>query len=268
MYLPPHEPDSPTTPHTANAPIILPSTLPPPPAPAMPPTSRLATLNELPLPTFLAQLWPRDDPRVETPGPADGGPWRVRLRASDGLSEAELTACFRLVRDSSAADYGASASGWRPGRKREEMRLRDLRYMLLGRSAAGGEPEGEECLPVGGFLSFMLTWEDGIEVIYCYEIHLDESVRGRGVGKRLMGHLEEVGRKAGVEKAMLTVFKRNKAAMQFYERLGYEEDEYSPRPKKLRNGVVKELDYLIMSKSLIGGVKNHQEEGQRKRKAG
>ncbi|KAF6234827.1 hypothetical protein HO173_007047 [Letharia columbiana] len=77
-----------------------------------------------------------------------------------------------------------------------------------------------------------------------------------------------MGRKAGVEKAMLTVFKRNKAAMQFYERLGYEEDEYSPRPKKLRNGVVKELDYLILSKSLIGGVKNHQEEGQRKRKAG
>ncbi len=156
------------------------------------------------------------------------------------------------------------------------MRLRDMRYILLGRTSlkhdaeaeAEAEASGELWVPVSGFLSFMLTWEDGIEVIYCYEIHLDEHVRGRGMGKRLMGHMEEVGRKAEVKKAMLTVFKKNEAAVRFYERLGYEEDEYSPRPKKLRNGVVKELDYLIMSKSLISGVKNHGEERQRKRKAG
>ena len=152
------------------------------------------------------------------------------------------------------------------------MRLRDLRYVLLlgGRSGccSGRRAEGETGSPVEGFLSFMLTWEDGVEVVYCYEVHLDEGVRGRGVGKRLMGCLEEVGRKAEVEKAMLTVFKKNRAAVRFYEGLGYGEDEFSPRPKKLRNGVVKELDYLIMSKSLISGVKDNEGERQRKRKAG
>lgn len=94
-------------------------------------------------------------------------------------------------------------------------------------------------------------------------------MRGMGVGGRLMGVLEEVGRRAGVEKAMLTVFRRNEGAVGFYEGLGYGVDEYSPRPKKLRNGVVKEVDYLILSKSLRSGVEDEHEEGRRrKRKAG
>ena len=176
--------------------------------------------------------------------------------------------CFDLVRGSSKEDYRDSADGWQPGKKRREMRLRDLRYFLLGREdEEGAEVPGTGAL-VEGFLSFMLTWEDGVEVIYCYEIHLSECVRGKGVGKRLMGYLEHVGRKAQVEKAMLTVFRRNEKAVRFYEGLGYVEDEFSPRPKKLRGGVVKEVDYLIMSKSLSGGVMNHEGERKGKRKAG
>ncbi len=136
----------------------------------------------------------------------------------------------------------------------------DLRYILVGRGDWG---EGVE-----GFLSFMLTLEDGVEVIYCYEVHLGERVRGKGVGGRLMGVLEEVGRRAGVEKAMLTVFRRNEGAVGFYERLGYGVDEYSPRPRKLRGGVLKEVDYLIMSKRLVAGVEGCEGEGGRKRKAG
>lgn len=168
------------------------------------------------------------------------------------------------MRDTSSADYKASAAGWHAANKRREMRLLDLRYVLLGL----GKQDVGLCGEVYGFCSFMLTWEDGIEVIYCYEIHLDERLRGRGWGKRLMGLLEEVGRRAEVEKAMLTVFRRNEAAVRFYEGLGYEVDEFSPRPKKLRSGVVKEVDYSIMSKSLGGGVKSQGEERQRKRKAG
>lgn len=161
------------------------------------------------------------------------------------------------------------------------MRAGDLRFVLVvGRDEREEEEEGQEGKGEGdgdggkgrkvyGFLSFMLTWEDGVEVVYCYEIHLEECVRGRGVGRGLMGVLEEVGRRAGVRKAMLTVFRRNKAAVGFYEGLGYGVDEYSPGPKRLRSGVVKEVDYLILSKSLGGGVEEEHEEGRRrKQKAG
>lgn len=193
-----------------------------------------------------------------------------------------MAACFDLVRETSAADYRASAQGWCPGRKRREMRSGGLWYLLVvvvgGRDAVsggcgggedeegeGGEGRGE--VGVEGFLSFMLTVEDGVEVVYCYEIHLGERVRGKGVGRRLMGLLEEVGRRARVEKAMLTVFRRNERAVGFYEGLGYGVDEFSPRARKLRGGVVKEVDYLIMSKELGVGVGDRGERGQRKRKA-
>ena len=130
------------------------------------------------------------------------------------------------------------------------MRLPDLKYILLRQRI---KDKGHDAVSgLSGFLSFMLTYEDGHEVIYCYEVHFSPQLRGMGLGKRLMEMMEEVGKKAGVEKAMLTVFKANKAAIRFYERLGYEEDEYSPRPRKLRGGVVKEPDYMILSKPLVG----------------
>ena len=66
-----------------------------------------------------------------------------------------------------------------------------------------------------------------------------------------MSLFEDTGRRIGLEKGMLTVFKANTAALAFYERLGYGVDEFSPEPRELRNGTVKEPDYLILSKSFL-----------------
>ena len=96
----------------------------------------------------------------------------------------------------------------------------------------------------------MLTYEDGREVVYLYELHLGEKLRGDGLGTRLMQLVEGAGRNAGMEKAMLTVYKANEGARKFYGKLGYTVDEFSPEPKRLRSGVVKECDYEILSKVL------------------
>ena len=53
-----------------------------------------------------------------------------------------------------------------------------------------------------------------------------------------------------VTKIMLTVFVVNERAVQFYAKLGYEKDEFSPPPKFLRNGTKIESDYLILSKNI------------------
>ncbi|KAL8684783.1 MAG: hypothetical protein Q9224_006135, partial [Gallowayella concinna] len=132
--------------------------------------------------------------------------------------------------------------------KRKEMKLPDLRYLLLTDSTA----------LVQGFLSFMLTYEDGHEVIYCYEIHLSPPVQRRGLGMYLMGLMEDVGKRAGVEKSMLTVFVENQAARNFYEKLGYSEDEYSPQPRKMRHGTVKMPTYVILSKSMQEWTTDHE----------
>lgn len=139
----------------------------------------------------------------------------------------------------------------------KEMKSPDLRYLLIKKKAAQAalvEADSEKSSNASedliGFLSFMLTHEDGYEVIYCYEIHLQTEFQGSGAGKTLIGIMEMVGKRAEVAKAMLTVFVENKGALKFYERLGYVKDEFSPAPRKLRNGVMKYPTYLILSKSL------------------
>lgn len=99
----------------------------------------------------------------------------------------------------------------------------------------------------------MLTVEDDYPVIYIYEIHLSSSVRRCGLGKYLMRLVEDIGFRAGVAKAMLTVFTSNTRAEAFYKNLGYAVDEFSPRPRKLRGGGTKGPDYIIMSKALDQG---------------
>ena len=173
----------------------------------------------------------------------------MELKTAESLSATELKVCFELIKESSFQDYAASSIGWHPKKKLKEMRLPDLRYLLV-RAAPKDTLDAPESLGVQGFMSFMLTYEDGEEVIYMYEIHLALELRGLGLGTHLLKILEETGRRARMEKSMFTVFKCNKAALGFYEHAGYEVDKYSPQPRRLRNGTTKEPDYVIMSKSL------------------
>ncbi|MCJ1463753.1 hypothetical protein MMC07_002362 [Pseudocyphellaria aurata] len=214
--------------------------------------SIIETANALSIPSFRTNFLPSLSStyafHVSSPAAPTLPPHRYTISLDSGpnLSARDFLFCYELVRSTSSAAYQASSIGWLPGKKRNEMRLADMRYLLV-KSTAEDIAGGEE---VEGFLSFMLTYEDGFEVIYCYEIHLKPLLRGSGLGKQLIGLMEEVGQKVGVAKAMLTVFVENEGALRFYEKLGYEEDEFSPGPRKLRNGVVKNPTYIILSKIL------------------
>lgn len=158
-------------------------------------------------------------------------------------------ACFDLIEETSATDYNNSETKWSSPKKKKEMALPDMKYIVLLDSESFA-PDDPETLPVAGFVSFMITYEDNHEVVYVYEIHFEEKWRRFGLGKELMRTVEEIGRRVGVEKTMLTVFKANNGALEFYQRLGYSEDEFSPGPRELRNGTVKEPSYTILSKPL------------------
>lgn len=198
----------------------------------------LAAYREKFLPTSLDQI---------TVGTTPQQCWNITLESSSTISAHDLDTCFDLIASSSSKAYAASSIGWSPSKKRKETKLPDLRYLLLSNTK---DPSS----PTQGFLSFMLTYEDGYEVVYCYELHLAPSIHRQGLGKHLMGIMEGVGRKAGVEKSMLTVFVENQAALRFYEKLGYSKDDFSPEPRKMRNGTVKEPTYIILSKSLQGAA--------------
>ena len=85
------------------------------------------------------------------------------------LGVAGLEACYSLVERTSRADYEASSGGWKPAKKRAEMRSPELRYLLVH---DGGEGR------LAAFTSLMPTYEEGQPVIYCYELHLQEDLRG------------------------------------------------------------------------------------------
>ncbi|KAL4820555.1 acyl-CoA N-acyltransferase [Aspergillus spinulosporus] len=196
------------------------------------------------------------------PGPAgtrdlETDSYDISIYTAATISDTDLASCFKLLELTSSNAYRNSSIGWSPSEKRKEMKLPDMKYMILRRGASDGAQDAEgdssSLKPTGqfaGFLEFMVTYEDGYEVLYCYEIHLMPEVQGQGLGEELIERFEKIGRRIGLEKTMLTVFKSNSRAIKFYTRMGYAEDENSPRPRKLRNGTVKEANYLIMSKSL------------------
>ncbi|KAK9370799.1 acyl-CoA N-acyltransferase [Lipomyces kononenkoae] len=161
------------------------------------------------------------------------------MRRWDDLSPEEFTACFELVKSNLMNMYKNSTLGWSSKKKMAEMKENGLIYILLKSKTA-----------IEGFLSFMMTVEEGEVVVYCYELQLPESLRGRGLGKALLNIMEDIAVQAGVPKSMLTVFSSN-PAQYFYRSLGYTPVEHSPQAKHLRNGIVKQPSYYILGKSLL-----------------
>lgn len=121
-----------------------------------------------------------------------------------------------------------------------------MKYLLLL-----PEPQQENRrseVEIEGFLSFMITEEDGYDVIYCYELHLQPWWQGKGLGRVMMEVMEGIGARVGVEKAMLTAFRANERAVRAYQRWGYAVDDLSPGARRLRDGAVREVGYVILSK--------------------
>lgn len=56
-----------------------------------------------------------------------------------------------------------------------------------------------------------------------------------------------------IEKVMLTCFASNVRGLKFYERLGFETDDFSPRERKLRGGKTVKPDYVILSRKTSAG---------------
>ncbi|KAI9816053.1 MAG: hypothetical protein M1827_002045 [Pycnora praestabilis] len=214
--------------------------------PSLAVTSRITAANALTLDVFRGQYMPSDTAPALFMKPGGGQLYKIMLASPSSINKLDSEACFNLIRETSAEAYKSSSIGWSSSKKKKEMQLPDLRYLLVKPT----KPTPDSTMSVEAFLSFMLTYEDGHEVIYCYEIHLAKQLRGCGLGKKLMEIMEDVGRKVGLGKAMLTVFVKNEVGVNFYERLGYTEDEFSPPAKRLRNGLVRRPNYIIMSKSL------------------
>ena len=65
-------------------------------------------------------------------------------------------------------------------------------------------------------------------MLYVYEIQVETSCQGKGLGKFLMKMIELVAFQLGMSMVMLTVMQENLAALRLYTSLGYTQYSSSP----------------------------------------
>ncbi|CAG8949718.1 hypothetical protein HYFRA_00004036 [Hymenoscyphus fraxineus] len=100
--------------------------------------------------------------------PKSKASYQITLQPPKALSISDFDACFNLIHSTSYEHYKNSKNGWKPRSKTNEMKLLDLKYLLIKNDQG----------TVEGFVSFMPTFEDDYPVIYCYEIHLSSALQG------------------------------------------------------------------------------------------
>jgi ribosomal protein S18 acetylase RimI-like enzyme len=115
-----------------------------------------------------------------------------------------------------------------------------------GVGAAGVATAEEDAAPGApvAFLCFRFMLDGPLEVLYVYELQLEERAQRRGLGRHLMMTAELAARKLGMSSVMLTVLKANAAARDFYTlKMKYAVDDDSPS----KCGVP-DAEYEILSK--------------------
>ncbi|XP_002739028.1 N-alpha-acetyltransferase 40-like [Saccoglossus kowalevskii] len=144
---------------------------------------------------------------------------------------------FGLTKSNMQEFYEASSWGWRDRVKKEEL-SDDRAWYLVARDSDG--------LAVA-FVHFRFDIDYDDEVLYCYEIQIEKAVRRKGLGKFLMQILGLIALKAEMKKVMLTVFKSNNTANQFFKKvLKYEIDETDQSSLY----PLDDYDYEILSKPI------------------
>jgi len=158
------------------------------------------------------------------------------------LEQSEKDVVVDLLIRNMKALYQKSNWGWNEKNKRSEM-MEDAAWYLLAKNE-----DGKIC----GFSHFRYDMDYDDEVLYVYEIQIDEEFQRKGLGKFMMQVLEMLAFKADMRKIMLTVLKHNESATKFFKsHMKFEFDETNPQDDLQWNEKftdVEQVDYEILSK--------------------
>ncbi|KAF8568670.1 hypothetical protein P879_07802 [Paragonimus westermani] len=97
-----------------------------------------------------------------------------------------------------------------------------------------------------GFVSFRFEREGSHPVLYCYDIQLQVHFRGLSVGRYLIDVLTCIAAHFKMHRILLTVFKSNTRALNFFRKNGFDTDQTDPSQFE-GNPIV---DYRILSRKL------------------
>ena len=158
----------------------------------------------------------------------------LRCCKTFALSKPDRDAIFTLLETNMRSFYEATW-GWDMEAKMKEI-FDPGAFFLLVHAADG---------TLVAFSMFKFSWDDEEEpefpVLFCYELQVSALFQGCRIGRRLMEIEKEISNKRNMWKVMLTCFKINSRALEFYKKIGFDVDVNSPS----HHGA--EADYEILS---------------------
>lgn len=174
----------------------------------------------------------------------------IECKRLQDMPTEDINWAFDLTKHNMQLLYENSSWGWNDKKKKEEMTEDKSRY-LIARAESG---------KAVGFSHFRFDLEEGDEVLYCYEIQVESEARGKGLGKFLMLILEMMAHRAQMKKVMLTVFKENERAQNFFIKImKFQTDETSPAIWDPMNS--EDYCYDILSKTLVRKASTNSDMG-------
>lgn len=135
------------------------------------------------------------------------------------ISPDQADELFRILERNMRDMYAASEWGWDGDSKRAELSEKSARFVVARNQG--------KILGFGHF-RFEVDDDDAPERVVLYVREVQCAERRRGAGKKCMEKMEQIAAFANVDAVLLTVFKSNVGAVQFYEKIGYVTDGDDP----------------------------------------
>ncbi|KAF9056235.1 acyl-CoA N-acyltransferase [Panaeolus papilionaceus] len=178
--------------------------------------------------------------------------WSVTLQVqhSTTLDETQRTSVWAIFETNMYNLYVNSSFGWDPLAKRRELFDPLSRFILI---------YSESNAKLVAFVMFRFEMEEEENIIYCYDIQVDSSLQGSGLGNKLLEELSTLCKVYNMRKVMLTVLHANTRALAFYQKIGFVIDSTSPgyitgketeRFADMEDLMENKADYDIMSRSI------------------
>lgn len=141
----------------------------------------------------------------------------------DGSTLSALLALTKTNMQEIYNSAGVEEWAWRDEGKRNQLASSKMRFLI----ARGAEQH------ISAFMAFKFLLENGIPVIYVYELQVRPEHAGKGLGSHLVDAAMHVckTKAPGIKRLVLTCFRHNTGALSFYKKLGFKEEPHSPSDK-------------------------------------
>lgn len=149
-----------------------------------------------------------------------GNPVDLQSATSSELTQKQLDEILQLTKDNMELLYETSSWGWNITAKLKEFRHENARFLIL-------KIDGK----LIGFCHFRFDYgsDESESCVYCYELQVADDYQRLGIGTYLMDILKLLAIRFRMYKVMLTVFRHNRNAIDFYvNKFGFRVDKSSP----------------------------------------